>query len=113
MRWTDDLITIHLTNKTGLLNERNLAARQTDILLQAYLSLGVGEEIIDAVFECDADKRQSVERSRADILHTRRDVEPYLHGDCVVALHLLGGEARCLRSDFEYDRRRIRIGLDV
>src|SRR5262249_22740015 len=56
VRRADDLIAIDLADQTGLLNERHLAAGQADILLQADLRLLVGEEIIDAVFERDADK---------------------------------------------------------
>src|SRR5580704_18073899 len=113
MRRADDLVAIDLADKTGLLDERHLAARQADILLQADLGQRVGKEIVNAVFESNADKRQSVERSRADILHTRGDIEPYFHGDGVVPLHLLGGEARGLGGDFKDDRRGIRIGLDI
>ena len=50
---------------------------------------------------------------RANDIDARRRGEADLDRDRVVALHLLGGQARRLRRDFQDHWRRIGIGLDV
>ena len=89
------------------------AARKGDVLLQRDRRLAVGKVIVHAVLEDDADKGQAIERSGADDVDAGRRVESDLDGNRVVTLHLLGGQARRLRGDFQDDRRRVRIRLDV
>ena len=107
MRRTDDLIAIDLTDQAGLLNLGDLIAGQVDVLLQADRRLRQGEIEIDAVFEGNADKRQAVERCRADIDDPGRRIEPDLHRNGIIFLHLLGGQAGGLCRDFQNNRRRI------
>jgi hypothetical protein len=61
MRRTDNLIAVDLTDQAGLLDLRDLVARQVDVLLQADRRLRQGEIEIDPIFEGNADKRQAVE----------------------------------------------------
>ena len=88
-------------------------AGQADVLLHRHRGLGVGEVIVHPIFEADPHKGQSIERSRADDINAGRGVEPDLHGDGVVTLHLLGGEARRLRGDFQDHGRGVGIRLDI
>ena len=113
MRRTDELIAVDFTDQAGLLNLGDLIARQVDVLLQADRRLRQREIEIDPVFEGNADKRQAVERCRADIDDAGRRIEPDLHRNGIIFLHLLGGQAGRLRGDFQNDRCRIWIGFDI
>ena len=75
--------------------------------------LGVGEVIVHPIFEGDANKGQTIKRSGADDVDAGRGVESNLRGTRVVTFHLLGGEARRLRGNFQDDRSWIRIRFDV
>ena len=87
----DHLVAINFPVELYLLDLRHLAAGKRDVLLQGDRRLSVGEVIVHPVFEHDADKRQAIERSGADDIDAGRGVKSDLDGDCVVALHLLGG----------------------
>src|SRR5579872_435227 len=113
MRRPDQLIAIDLSDEARLLNLRDLITRKIDVLLQADRGLGQREIEVDAIFEGDADKGQTVERRRADVDDARRRVEADLHRNRVIFLHLFGGEAGGLSRDLQDHRRRIGIGLDV
>jgi hypothetical protein len=113
MRWPLDLVAVDLADQARLLDGRHQVARQGDVLLQADRGLGQREIVVDAVSEGDANKRQSVERGRADIDDARRRIEPDFHRNGIVFLHLLGGEAGGLCRDLENDRSGIGIGLDI
>ena len=113
MRRPDNLIAVNFPRRTVRLDVGHLVARQVDILRDCHRRLAISEEIIHAVLEADADKRQAVERSGADDLNAGSGVEADLHGARVITLHLLGGQARRLRGDFQDHRGRVRIGLDV
>ena len=93
MRRPDHLVAIDLAHQARLLDLRHLVVRQRDVLLQAERRLGVGEIIVDAVFEGDADEGQAVEGGRADIVDARGRIEADLHRDGVIALHFLGRQA--------------------
>src|SRR6516225_3811334 len=113
MRRPDDLVAVDFADQARCLDGRDQVARQGDILLQTDRSLGEREVIIDTISEGDAHKRQAVERRRADIDDAGRRIEPDLHRNGVVFLHLLRGKAGGLGGDFEDDRRRVRISFDV
>ncbi len=113
MRRPDNLIAIDLTDQAGLLDLGDLIARQVDVLLQADRRLGQSEIEIDAIFEGNADKRQAVERCRADIDHAGGRVETHFHRNGVIFLHLLGRKTGRLCRDFKNNRRRIWIGFDI
>ena len=108
-----ELVAIDLADQTGLLDLRDLVARQVDVLLQVQRRLRVGREVVDPVLEGDAHERQAVERRRAYRVDARRRVQPDLHRDRVVLLHLLRGLAGRLRGDLQDHRSRIGVGLDV
>ena len=82
-------------------------------MLQVERRLSVGEVVIDAVFECDADKGQAIERCRADGIDSRRGGKTDFQRDRVVALHLLGRLTGGLGGNLQDHGRRIRVGLDV
>ena len=113
MRRALDLITVDFPDQARPLNRRRDVVRQTDVLLQVDFRLGKSKIVVDAVLERHADEGEAVERRRADHIDPRRSGEADLHRDGVIALHLLGGETRRLRRDFENDRSRIGIGFDV
>jgi len=113
MRWTDNLITINFASRTVGLDIRNLSTGQVNVLLHRDRRLGVGEVIVDAIFEADPHKGQAIKRRGADYVDAWRGVEPNLCGTRVVTFHLLGREAGRLRRDFQDDGRRVRIRLDV
>ena len=110
---TDDLIAIDFPSRAVRLDRRHQIAWQADVLLHRDRCLAVGEVIVHSVFEGDANKRQPIERSRADDVNARRGVESDLHGPRVVTFHLLGREARRLGGNFQDDGRWIRIRLNV
>ena len=113
MLGADDLITIDFPGRAVRLDGGHQTAGQADVLLHRDRCLGVGEVIVHPIFEADAHKGQSIERSRADDVNAGRGVEPNLHGARVVTFHLLGREARRLRGNFQDDGRGVRIRLDV
>ena len=113
MRRADDLIAVDFADQAGLLNLGDLIAGQIDVLLQADRGLRERKIEIDAVFEGNADKRQAVKRRRADIDDAGRRIEPDLHRNRIVFLHLLGGQAGRLGGDFQNDRSRVGIGFDI
>src|SRR5205807_140651 len=112
-RGPDQLVAVDLADEARALDIRRRPARQTDVLLQANGRLRFREVVIDAIVEPDPDEGQSVERGRANDVDTGGDGEADLHGNRVIALHLLGGQARGLGGDFEDDWRRVRVGLDI
>src|ERR1700676_2627698 len=81
MRRTDELVAVDFPDKTGLLNLGNLIARQVDVLLQADRRLREREVKINPVFEGDADERQSIEGSRANIDDAGGGIKAHLHRD--------------------------------
>ena len=82
-------------------------------MLQAEGRLRIGEVIINAVFECDADEGQAIKRGRADIIDSGCGGKPNLHRDRIIALHLLGRQTGCLGGNLQDHGRRVRISLDV
>src|ERR1700730_2979728 len=109
----DQLIAVDLADQTGLLDGRNEIAGQGNVLLDVVGGLGQREIVVHAVPEGHADKGQAVKRRRTDVDNARSRIEPDLHRDRVIFLHLFGGKTRGLRGDLQDHRRRIRIGLDV
>src|SRR4029077_5290686 len=90
MRRSDQLVAVDFADEARLLNGRDLAAWQIDILLQADRGLRQREIEVDAIPEGDADEGQSVKRCRADVDDAGRRIKPDLHRDGIVFLHLLG-----------------------
>ncbi len=118
IRQPDMLVALHLIaeNFAGsavLLDAGHLVSRQGHVLLQRDGGLAIGEIVIDAILENDADEGEAVEGGRANDLDAGRGIKADLDGTRVVTLHFLRGQARRLGGDFQDDRRRIRIGLDV
>ena len=113
MRRPDHLITIDFPRRAVRLDGRHEAAGQGDVLLHRHRCLGIGEIVVDPIFEADAHKGQSIERSRADDVNAGRGVEPDFHRECVVALHLLSREPRRLRGNLQDHGRGVGVRLDV
>jgi hypothetical protein len=113
VRWTDHLVAKNLADQARLLDRGRHSIRKADPLLQAQRSLRIGEEIVDAPLERDADERQPIERGGADIGDPGSGIEADFHRDRVIALHLLGREAGGLGGDFQDHGRRIGVGLDI
>src|ERR1700719_1825063 len=113
MRRTNHLIAIDLSGGTALLDGGHEIARQTDILLHGSGRLAVGKVKVNAILEHDADKRQSVEGSRADDLDAGCRIESNLDRAGVIALHLFGRQAGRLSGNFENHRGWVWIRLDV
>ena len=113
MRRPDNLIAVNFADQARSLDLRLHVVRQADVLLQAQRRLRQREIIIDPVVEGDPNERQAIKRRRADVVHAGRGGEADFHRNGIVALHFLGRQARRLRGDFQDDRRRVRIGLDV
>ena len=113
MRRSDHLIAVDFADQAGGLDLWGDVVRQVDVLLKVDRGLRQREIIVDAVIENDAHERQAIERGRADDVDARRRSKTDLDRNRVIALHLLGGLTGSLRGDFQDDRRRIGIGLDV
>jgi len=74
--------------------------------------MAVWPRLCAAGVERHSDEREAIERSRAND-DTGRRGEPDFDRYGEIALHFLGRQAGRLRRDFQNDRGRIRIGLDV
>src|SRR5262249_37550887 len=103
VRRPGELIAVDLADQAGPLNRRLHAVGHIDPLLQAVYRLRVGEVVIDAVAEHHAHEGQSVDGVGADELDPGSGRETDLHGNRVVAFHLLSREALGLGGDFEDD----------
>src|SRR5580658_10881651 len=101
MRWTNNLITINFASRTVGLDVRNLSAGQVNVLLHRDRRLGVGEVIVDPIFEADPHKGEAVKRCGADYVNAGRRIETNLRGARVVTFHLLGRKTWRLRCDFQ------------
>ncbi len=96
-----------------MLDLRRLISGKRDVLLKRYGGLLIGKEVVDAIFECHAHEAEAIEGRRPHADDAGHRIERDLHRDRVIFLHLLGGEARRLRGDFENDGRGVGIGFDV
>jgi hypothetical protein len=113
MRRPDDLVAIDFAGQARLLDARGLVVGERNVLLQAQRRLRIGEVIIDTVFESNPNKRQPIERGRADVVDPGCRIEADLHRDRVITLHFFSRETSLLRRDFKDHGRRVGIGFDV
>ena len=113
MRGAFDLIAIDFADQARSLDRRHDIVWQVYVLLQTDRGLIEGEVVVDSISERYANERQAVKGGRTDDIDAGCRREADFHGDRVVALHFLGRETGRLRGDFQDDRRRIGVRLDV